>query len=109
MNAPVYVRSGPVAEDLDRREHSMQALNAALRIADDEVRPVVECYCDIAVVDGTTWINTGDVLDATEDHDATARVARALQYIGLRSPDAFPWRFIRHPDRPELVRFEGKP
>lgn len=92
------------------REHSAQVLNLALWIADSQVRCLVESYGYLQVVEkdggGIVWLN---VYPPAENDDVYADLDRALRYIGLRSPDAFPWRFLRHPDRPELVRFEDKP
>lgn len=84
------------------REHSAQVMNLAIQLADLEVRPVVQAYADGEYVDGVLWFNltTGGAADHRESVDV------AVRYIGLRSPDAFPWRFVRHPERPELARFE---
>ncbi len=88
--------------NLASREHSAQVMNLALQLADLEVRPVVEAYADGEAIDGVAWFNlsTGGAADHRESVDL------AVRYIGLRSPDAFPWRFVRHPERPELARFE---
>ena len=83
------------------RERSMRALDLALRIADHEVQRILR-GCDGALVDNVRWIDTRFYRD--DDH--ANQVERAMRYIGLRHADAFPWRFIRHPERPELVRFE---
>lgn len=58
------------------------------------------------------WWDTSQpsgLTERPEDRERAARnVQRALRYIGLRGADAFPWRFVRHPERPELVRFEDR-
>lgn len=93
------------------REHSARLLNAAISIADGCVRSEVECWCRPCVMDdGETWLDTTTPVGITDGEDdmreAGQWLERALRYIGLRSPDAFPWRFVRHSERPELVRFE---
>ena len=86
---------------------SMQALNLAVEIADREVRVMVECYAMHSTeIDGIRWFDTSHQTCANDDCEQQQALERAVQYIGLRSPDAFPFRFIRHPERPELVRFE---
>ncbi len=94
------------------REHSAQAMNLALEIADDAVRSDVEIYSAICAIDCTLWCDTRNPPADMDRHEADRElsrhmVGRALQYIGLRNPDGMPWRFIRHPERPELVRFEA--
>ena len=88
------------------RETSMRALNLALQIADGEARTMLETYCDDGEKIGDAhWLNV-----KTSGGDAETRQAidRAVRYIDVRCPDAFPWRFIRHPEQPHLVRFEDK-
>lgn len=86
---------------------SMQALNLAIEIADREVRVMVECYAmQAAEINGVRWLDTSHHACVNDDCEQQEALERAVQYIGLRSPDAFPFRFIRHPERPELVRFE---
>lgn len=86
---------------------SMQALNLAVEIADREVRMMVECYAQRGIeIEGIHWLDISHSDRANDDCEQQAALERAVQYIGLRSPDAFPWRFVRHPERPELVRFE---
>ena len=96
------------------RQHSAQVLDLALQIADAEVQAIVECNTACELAGGHYWCDTSKVAPDMQAHQedrefAQATTQRALRYIGLRSPDAFPWRFVRHPDRPELVRFLGKP
>lgn len=82
------------------RERSMRVLNLALQIADQVVRDDVEWAGKLTTLEGVVW------------HDISAEnddLQRPLQYIELRDPDSAPWRFIRHPDQPHLVRFEAKP
>jgi len=99
------------ADQRSHREHSARLLNTAIEIADTVVRSEIECYAVGSEHGGHLWWN----IDDTEWRDeairpfAEASVARALRYIELRSPDAFPWTLLRHPERPELVRFEDKP
>ena len=95
------------------REHSAQALNLALQIADAEVQGLVESYSPAIMDGGYVWCDTSkppeDMLRFEEDRQlALSTTARAVRYIGLRHPDSFPWRFVRHPERPELVRFEKR-
>ncbi|MBS0212351.1 MAG: hypothetical protein JSR26_04105 [Proteobacteria bacterium] len=96
------------------RGYRTRLLNAAIEIADATVRSDVECFCEGGCEggDGASWYDTSKPFGLGES-DAQLKLAglfvqRALRYIGLRSPDAFPWRFVRHPDRPELVRFEER-
>ncbi|MBS0598178.1 MAG: hypothetical protein JSR92_12815 [Proteobacteria bacterium] len=90
--------------------HSARLMNAAIAIADACVRSEIECFAVGSEHGGQLWWN----LDDTEWRDAESRtfaqasIARAVRYIELRSPDAFPWTLLRHPERPELVRFEDK-
>ena len=93
------------------REHSAQAMALALQIADTEVRGIIEMYSAGESTGGVAWCDTSqapvDMRRHQEDRDFAAQATeRAVRYIGLRNPDAFPWRFTRHPERPELVRFE---
>ena len=92
--------------DTPAQERSMRALDLALRIADHEVQRIIRLRCDGALADGEQWLDLRFAGDSEEDK---IQVDRAVRYIGLRHADAFPWRFIRHPDRPELVRFEERP
>lgn len=97
--------------NLASREHSAQVMNLAIKIADAEVHGIVEMYANEVDLDGQVWWDTStpplDMRRHQEDRDfALATIARAVRYIGLRHPDAFPWRFVRHPEKPELVRFE---
>ncbi|MBS0463156.1 MAG: hypothetical protein JSS41_11870 [Proteobacteria bacterium] len=94
-----------------RPDHSARLLVAAFAIADACVRSEVECWCEGHIGDDdAAWWDTSKpsgITDGTPDAAMAARnVQRALRYIGLRGADAFPWRFVRHPERPELVRFE---
>lgn len=82
------------------RERSMRALNLALSIADEVVRDDIKWLCQTVRQMQTAWLE----IDASN-----REVARAVEYIGLREPDALPYRFIRHPEQPHLVRFEDKP
>lgn len=96
---------------LSQREQNMRLLNAAITIADSCVRSEVECWCRHCMMDdGRTWLDITTPIGITDkdddQRDAAELLDRALRYIGLRAPDAFPWRFVRHPERPELVRFE---
>lgn len=91
--------------NLASQEHSAQVMNLALQIADAEVRSVIQAYADGEVIDDVMWMSV--VTAASEEHQKV--VEMAVRYIGLRSPDAFPWRFVRHPERPELARFEDAP
>ena len=101
------------------RERSLRAVNLATVIANDVVQGVIEANAVPLSVDGHNWFDTtrpaldepemGSWFTTDEVAECKQRIARALQYIELREPDAFPTRFIRHPERPELVRFEGKP
>jgi hypothetical protein len=88
--------------NLASREHSAQVMNLALQLADLEVRPVIPAYADGEFIDGVAWFNLTH--GGAADHKESVNLA--VRYIGLRSPDAFPWRFVRHPERPELARFE---
>lgn len=95
------------------RESSMRALNLALSIADDAVRSDIEAYSVPWMDGGHVWNDTSKVPEDMRRHADDRQLARdmierSLDYIGLRNPDGMPWRFIRHPDRPELVRFEGR-
>lgn len=101
------------------RERSMRAVNLATVIANDVVQDVIAANAVSLKVDGHYWFDTtrpvldepelGGWFPTEEVAECKQRIARALQYIELREPDAFPTRFIRHPERPELVRFEDKP
>lgn len=85
----------------------MRALNLALVIADHEVRGMIEGFGAATLVDGRRWLDVSP-LHPPGTSECDDAVERAVRYIGLRHADAFPWRFIRHPDRPELVRFEER-
>lgn len=85
------------------QELSMRALDLALRIADNEVHHILY-RCHGAFADNAHWLDTREC--QSDEH--ANQVERAVRYIGLRDADAFPWRFIRHPERPELVRFEER-
>ena len=107
----------PAAEhpaNVASREHSAQAMALALEIADAEVHGIVEQYAAEVAEGDTFWFDTTtaplDMQRHQEDRDfALSTTQRAVRYIDLRNPDAFPWRFVRHPERPELVRFEVTP
>lgn len=93
------------------REHSAQVMDLALQIADAEARGIIEVYSLDVDADGQHWSDTSQPPLSRHRHQedidfALAATSRAVRYIGLRNPDAFPWRFVRHPERPELVRFE---
>lgn len=92
------------------KEHSMQVLNLALRIADANVRSDIECYA--------YWKEHGrhnlyDTSKPCEDEKATPAeraehlqlATDALRYIELRG-DAFPWRLVRDGSFPNIVHFE---
>jgi len=99
------------ADQRSHREHSARLLNTAIEIADTVVRSEIECYAVGSEHGGHLWWNIQDI-DWRDEviHAVAARaIDNALKYIGLRSPDAFPWTLLRHPERPELVRFEDKP
>lgn len=98
-----HVHVGRVGADASR-ELSMRALDLALRIADHEVQHILY-RCDVTLADNAHWLDTR----RCQGDEHANQVERAVRYIGLRHADAFPWRFIRHPDRPELVRFEERP
>lgn len=111
---PVLHDCSPRYQPEASREHSANTMNLALTIADGAVRSDVECYADPCSIEGTDWLNTAVAVAAgkyTPDDLVIWQgyVDRAVRYIGLRHPDAFPWRFIRHPELPHLVRFEDKP
>lgn len=104
----------PTLSPLTQREHNMRLLNAAITIADSCVRSEVECWSRHCLFeDGRIWLDTSAPVGMTDDPADVRRsaelLALALRYIGLREPDAFPWRFVRHPQRQELVRFEKRP
>lgn len=85
----------------------------ALVIADGAVQSDIDLFSDWVEIDGNNWFDTApppsDMRKHAEDRALCQEVTeRAVRYIGLRHPDAFPWRFVRHPERPELVRFESK-
>ena len=95
------------------KQHSMQVLNLALRIADNTARSDIECYA--------FWKEHGhrslyDISQAPEDPKATPaeqaecirKAQDAVRYIELRA-DVFPWRLVRDPSFPNIVHFEDKP
>ena len=84
-------------------ERSMRALDLALRIADNEAHHILY-RCEVTLADNAHWLDTR----RCQGDDHANQVERVVRYIGLRHADAFPWRFIRHPDRPELVRCEER-
>ncbi|MFC3716829.1 hypothetical protein ACFONC_11770 [Luteimonas soli] len=94
------------------KEHSMQVLNLALRIADASVRTEIECW---AFWKEHGHHNVYDTSKPCQDEKATPEdnaarlkaVADALLYIDLRG-DAFPWRLVRDPSFPNIVHFEEK-
>ena len=108
--------SGPTVAESTARQHpanvanrarSARAMAAAIAIADAEVRTIVESYADGEKHEGVIWMDSRTAIDREQD---TERVLKqAITYIELREPDAFPWRFVRHPDQPHLVRFEDTP
>lgn len=101
------------------RERSMRTLNLATVIACDVVSDVIANNAVSIKVDGHYWFDInrpalaepdmGGFWTTEEIAECKQRIDRAVQYIELREPDAFPSRFIRHPDQPHLVRFEAKP
>ncbi|WP_374607169.1 hypothetical protein [Thermomonas sp.] len=101
------------------RERSMRTLNLATVIACDVVSDVIANNAVSIKVDGYYWFDInrpalaepdmGGFWTTEEIAECKQRIDRAVQYIELREPDAFPSRFIRHPDQPHLVRFEAKP
>lgn len=101
------------------RERSMRVVNFAISIADDVVPSVIAENAVSLDYDGDYWFDInrpnlaepdqGTFWTSEEIAECEKRIARALKYIELRDPDAVPWRFIRHPEQPHLVRFEDKP
>ena len=101
------------------RERSMRTLNLATVIACDVVSDVVTNNAVSLWMEGQYWFDInrpalaepdqGSFWTTEEIVECKQRIDRAMQYIELRDPDAFPFRFIRHPDQPHLVRFEAKP
>lgn len=86
------------------RERSMRAVDLAFYFANEAVRWTIERPKALVVVDEVCWSDTRpSCIGYHKD------IEKALQYIGLREPDALPYRFIRHPEQPHLVRFEDKP
>lgn len=101
--------------NIAHRETSARVMNLAFQIADAAVRSEIESAVVSIRLNKKDWFCTNrPVVDepdmcgvsAAERLEARSRIDKAVRYIGLRSPDAFPWRFVRHPERPELVRFE---
>lgn len=108
---PEFVDSAPLAS----KEHSMQALNLALVIADGACRSDIECYA--------YWIGRAhqpDCYDLTKSNDDdhpkaipsdkakdVVMAQNAARYIDLRG-DALPFRMVRDPSNPQLVHFEEK-
>lgn len=86
----------------------MRVMNLAIQIADAEVRSIVEIYCNDGEVadNGVVWMDTET---SSISDEAKSVLVDAIQYIELRTPTAFPWRLVRHPDKPHLVRFEDSP
>lgn len=101
------------------RERSMRVFNLATTIANDVVQDVIASNAVSLNVDRQYWFDTkrpnlgepdqGGFWSSADIAECKQRIDRALQYIELRDPDAFPFRFIRHPEQPHLVRFEVKP
>ena len=83
-------------------ERDLQAIVLALQIADEVVRSDIESNCGHRLDRGIYWCDTAN----TDERDA---IDRAIRYIELREPDAFPFRFIRHPQQTHLVRFKDLP
>lgn len=101
------------------RERSMRAVDLGLRIANDAVREVIASNAVVVSLSDVYWFDTtqstmeeqelGGFFTREEIVDSRQRIDEAIRYIELRGPDAFPVRFIRHPEQPHLVRFEAKP
>ena len=92
------------------RERSMRQMNAAIAFADAAAKLFIE-YCADAdfLDDGPVWYDTSNCAGNGDLSRYVKACEFAAQYIEMRDPDAFPFRFIRHPDQPHLVRFEDKP
>lgn len=100
-----------IAEQRAHRDHSARLMHTAIAIADACVRSEIECYAVGCEENGVLWWKLHDVewRDAETRASAEEAISRALNYIALRSPDAFDWTLLRHPQHPEWVRFEDTP
>ena len=100
----------------ESKEHSAQALNLALTIADDTCRADVESYARLEELGDPNLpprYNLNEAIvypgDTQEDADRNAaRAQRAARYIRLRG-DAFPWVMRTDPVYDGIVWFEDKP
>ncbi|EMT5435820.1 hypothetical protein WMR10_001369 [Stenotrophomonas maltophilia] len=83
-----------------------QFVQLAAEIADKTVRSDIELFAKDVYIDGVQHYD----LDAPRLYDEDVAMVRdAIEYIGLRGEGVFPWIMHRHPQHPNLVRFEDKP
>ncbi|WP_414499169.1 hypothetical protein [Stenotrophomonas maltophilia] len=82
-----------------------EVLQLAAEIADRTVRSDIELFAKDVYVDGVQHYD----LDAPRLYDEDVSMVRdALEYIDLRGEGVFPWIMHRHPQQPNLVRFEDR-
>ncbi|MCI1111001.1 hypothetical protein MOQ26_08125 [Stenotrophomonas maltophilia] len=87
-------------------QHTYQEfVQLAAEIADKTVRSDIELFAKDVYIDGVQYYD----LDAPRLFDEDVAMVRdAIEYIGLRGEGVFPWTMHRHPQHPNLVRFEDK-
>ncbi|PZT06320.1 hypothetical protein A7X89_11215 [Stenotrophomonas maltophilia] len=90
---------------MPKQQSIAQYLQLAAEIADRTVRSDIELFAKDVWVDGIQHYD----LDAPRLYDEDVSMVRdALEYINLRGEGVFPWIMHRHPQQPNLVRFEDR-
>ncbi|HDS1622409.1 TPA: hypothetical protein QEL29_000705 [Stenotrophomonas maltophilia] len=90
---------------MPKQQPIAQYLQLAAEIADRTVRSDIELFAKDVYVDGVQHYD----LDAPRLYDEDVSMVRdALEYIDLRGEGVFPWIMHRHPQHPNLVRFEDR-
>lgn len=90
---------------MPKQQTIAQYLQLAAEIADRTVRSDIELFTKDVWVDGIQHYD----LDAPRLYDEDVSMVRdALEYIDLRGEGVFPWVMRRHPQHPNLVRFEDR-
>ncbi len=90
---------------MPKQQTIAQYLQLAAEIADRTVRSDIELFAKDVWVDGIQHYDLGAPRLYDED---VSMVRDALEYIDLRGEGVFPWIMHRHPQQPNLVRFEDK-
>lgn len=80
-----------------------ETVRLALAIADEEARCHIECNCRAERIGGAVWWDTltdeGTGDDDADEFDVAITTPNCVRYLELRD------LIVRHPTRPELVRF----